>query len=104
MSILVITIHVIVCLALILIVLLQTGKGSDMGASFGGSGSQTLFGASGAMTFLNKATTFVAVIFMFTCLILAYMSSNTTSSSIMEEVTAPIGQTATDTPAPAKTE
>ena len=103
MSILIIVVHVIVCLALILIVLLQTGKGADIGAAFGGSGSQTLFGASGAMTFLNKATTIVAVVFMLTCLILAYMSTNTTSTSIMEDAPAPIEQpvATTDAAAPA---
>ena len=64
MSIFIILIHVIVCLALIMIVLLQTGKGADMGAAFGGGASQTLFGSTGASTFLSKATTVVAVIFM----------------------------------------
>ena len=56
-TILITIIHVIVCLALILIVLLQTGKGAGMGATFGGGGSQTLFGSSGGSTFLSKATT-----------------------------------------------
>ena len=76
MTILIITLHIIVCLALIMIVLLQTGKGADMGAAFGGGGSQTLFGATGASTFLSKATTIAAVVFMVTCFILAYLSSN----------------------------
>ncbi len=106
MTVFIVIIHVFVCLALILIVLLQTGKGADMGAAFGGSGSQTLFGASGAMTFLNKATTIVAVVFMVTCLLLAYISTNRTSSSIMKEAKAPVEQTATQpettgTPPPA---
>ncbi len=94
MTVLIIIVHVFVCLALILIVLLQTGKGADMGASFGSSGSQTLFGASGAMTFLNKATTIVAVVFMVTCLLLAYISTNQTSSSIMKDEKAPMEQKA----------
>ncbi|MBA4368639.1 MAG: preprotein translocase subunit SecG, partial [Desulfobacterium sp.] len=75
MEILIITLHVIVCLALIMIVLLQTGKGADMGAAFGGGSSQTLFGSTGASTFLSKATTVAAILFMGTCFILAYLSA-----------------------------
>ena len=83
MSLLVIIIHVFVCIALIMIVLLQTGKGADMGAAFGGGASQTLFGTSGASTFLTKMTTGAAVIFMLTSLTLAYMRSERTESSIL---------------------
>ncbi|MBT8374571.1 MAG: preprotein translocase subunit SecG, partial [Deltaproteobacteria bacterium] len=64
MSLILIIVHVIVCVALIMIVLLQTGKGADMGAAFGGGSSQTLFGSTGASTFLSKATTIAAIIFM----------------------------------------
>ena len=111
MSILLIVIHVIVCIALIMIVLLQTGKGADMGAAFGGGSSQTLFGSTGASTFLSKATTAAAVIFMITSLGLAYVSSHRRpEGSIMEKVTTATEQTTpassgteTDTaPAPAK--
>ena len=63
--------HVIVSIALIMIVLLQTGKGADMGAAFGGGSSQTLFGSSCASTFLGKSTTVAAVIFMLTSFVLA---------------------------------
>jgi preprotein translocase subunit SecG len=79
-------IHVLVCFALILIVLLQTGKGSDMGAAFGGA-SQTLFGSSGPATFLNKITTVAAVVFMITSLVLAYFAASITSPSLMRDVT-----------------
>ena len=75
--------HVLVCFALIMIVLLQAGKGAEMGAAFGGS-SQTLFGSSGAMGFLTKLTTVVAVIFMITSLLLAF-SSTKRASSVMKE-------------------
>lgn len=75
-------IHVVVCIALIMIVLLQTGKGADMGAAFGGGSSQTLFGNTGA-TFLGKMTTGVAIVFMLTSLSLAYFSSRQTGSSVM---------------------
>jgi len=83
MSILLIIIHIIVCIALIMIVLLQTGKGADMGAAFGGGSSQTLFGSTGASTFLSKATTAAAIIFMVTSLGLAYLSSHRTGESIV---------------------
>ena len=66
MSLILIMIHVIASIALIMIVLLQTGKGTDMGAAFGGGSSQTLFGSTGASTFLSKATTVAAIIFMIT--------------------------------------
>jgi preprotein translocase subunit SecG len=92
MSLLLIIIHVIVCIALIMIVLLQTGKGSDMGAAFGGGSSQTLFGSTGASTFLTKATTAAAIIFMITSLGLAYMSGHRTGDSIMVETKTPIEQ------------
>jgi preprotein translocase subunit SecG len=95
MSVLLIFIHVIVCVALIMIVLLQTGKGGDMGAAFGGGSSQSLFGSTGASTFLSKATTVAAVVFMITSLALAYMSSNRTGKSIMTTTPAPVTAPAT---------
>lgn len=76
MTALIITIHIVVCIALILIVLLQTGKGASMGAVFGGAGSQALFGNTGAASFLGKLTTWAAVIFMITSLALAYISKS----------------------------
>jgi preprotein translocase subunit SecG len=75
--------HVIVSIALIAIVLLQSGKGAEMGASFGAGGSQSVFGAGGGTTFLSKLTTGAAVIFMLTSLTLAYRASMPSSSSIM---------------------
>ena len=92
MSLLLIILHVVVCVALIMIVLLQTGKGADMGAAFGGGSSQTLFGSTGASTFLSKATTAAAVIFMLTSLALAYISSHRTGDSIMTDTPAPFEQ------------
>ena len=76
-------IHVLVCIALVMIVLLQAGKGAEMGAAFGGS-SQTLFGSAGAMGFLTKLTTIAAVVFMFTSLLLA-LSSTRKASSVFRE-------------------
>jgi len=77
--------HVLACMALILIVLLQTGKGAEMGAAFGGA-SQTLFGGSGGTTFLSKLTTGAAIAFMITCLGLTYLSAGPSTKSVMEEV------------------
>jgi preprotein translocase subunit SecG len=86
--------HVIVCIALILIVLLQTGKGADMGAAFGGGSSQTLFGSTGGSTFLGKMTTAAAIVFMITSLGLAYLSGHQIKNSIMTDQKAPIEQKA----------
>jgi preprotein translocase subunit SecG len=80
MTIAVAIIHVIIAIALILIVLLQTGRGSDMGAAFGGGSSQTLFGSSGSSGFMTKLTTIAAVVFMLTSLVLAYTYSHKGSS------------------------
>lgn len=80
-------IHIVACAALILIVLLQTGKGAEMGAAFGGA-SQTLFGGSGGNTFLSKLTTGAAIVFMLTCLWLTLMAAGPQTSSIMEKVPA----------------
>lgn len=86
MSTFIVIIHVVVCIALILIVLLQTGKGADMGAAFGGGGSQTLFGATGASTFLSKATTVAAIVFMLTSLTLAYTTGRKSTKSLLSDV------------------
>jgi preprotein translocase subunit SecG len=83
----VIVVHVLVCFALILIVLLQAGKGAEMGAAFGGA-SQTIFGSAGAMGFLSKLTTVAAVIFMITSLLLT-LSSTRKASTVMKDRPAP---------------
>jgi preprotein translocase subunit SecG len=98
-----IALHVIVCVAMIMIVLLQTGKGADMGAAFGGGSSQTLFGSTGASTFLSKATTGAAVVFMLTSLSLAYFYGHQSqSTSIVTETAVPAPATQT-IPAEAET-
>jgi len=76
-------IHVIVSIGLILIVLLQTGKGADMGAVFGGS-SATIFGSSGAGNFLTRLTTGMAIVFMLTSLTLGYFSGRKPAASIFD--------------------
>ncbi len=72
MSIMVVLFHLMACIALIAIVLLQTGKGAEMGAAFGGA-SQTLFGGTGGSSFMSKLTTGAAIVFMITSLLLSYM-------------------------------
>ncbi|MCI5223493.1 MAG: preprotein translocase subunit SecG [Candidatus Electrothrix sp. AR4] len=96
MTTLLIIIHILVSLFLIAIVLLQHGKGADIGATFGGS-SQSLFGSEGPVPLLNKITTFSAIIFMGTSISLAYLSANKSTGSVMsdlpaQEATAPVQQ------------
>ncbi len=100
MTLILTVIHVMVCIALILIVLFQTGKGADMGAAFGGGSSQTLFGSTGASTFLSKATTVAAVVFMVTSLWLAYHSGNRGgAASILTDAKPPITDASDTAPA-----
>ena len=80
-------IHIIACLFLIGVVLLQQGKGADMGAVFGGS-SSTIFGSSGAGNFLTRLTTAMAVIFMLTSLTLTYASARRMGTTVFD--TAPL--------------
>ena len=77
--------HVIVCIFLILVVLLQQGKGADWAGAFGGGGTQAAFGARGAGTVLSKATTAAAVIFMITSLALTILISKPGGSSVIRE-------------------
>src|SRR6476659_4592566 len=78
-------VHVLVCVFLILVVLLQAGKGGGMGIAFGGGGgSQTVFGSSGAGNFLTRLTSITAVIFMVTSLALAHNSSQQDSKRLQK--------------------
>ncbi|HDH04801.1 MAG TPA: preprotein translocase subunit SecG [Nitrospirae bacterium] len=96
----VLILHLTVCLFLIFIILIQSSKGAEMGAAFGGS-SQTLFGSRGAATFLSKLTTAAAILFMITSLSLAIISVR--RGSVMSSVTvkeAPAKPLADTTPGP----
>jgi preprotein translocase subunit SecG len=84
---LVTVLHVLVCIFLILVILLQAGKGGGMGAAFGGAGAQTVFGGRGAQTLLGKVTSVSAAIFMITSVTLAYNASR--SGSVVRRVAAP---------------
>jgi preprotein translocase subunit SecG len=90
-------IHIIACLFLIGVVLLQQGKGADMGAVFGGS-SQTLFGSSGAGNLLTRMTTAMAIVFMVTSLTLAYGSARRVTTTIFDD--APLPEAPAAAPAP----
>lgn len=83
MDTLITTLHIILCLLLMIVILLQAGKGAEIGAVFGGS-SQTIFGSRGAATFLSKVTTICAVGFMVTSISLVYLSSARSTSSVMD--------------------
>src|SRR4249920_771573 len=104
MVIVITVIHVLVSIGLILVVLLQTGKGAEVGAVFGGS-SSTIFGSSGAGNFLTRLTTGMAIVFMMTSLTLGYFSGKRASSTIFDNRAAPAAPAtkpqAPATPAPA---
>ncbi len=79
MTALLVTVHVIICIVLILAVLLQSGKAADLAGAFGGAGSQTAFGPRGAQNLLGKITTVCAILFMVTSLGLWLISGKTSS-------------------------
>jgi preprotein translocase subunit SecG len=95
-----VTLHVLACFVLIIVIMLQSGNAADLAGAFGGAGSQTAFGPRGAASFLSRATTWCAIVFMMTSLTLSVKrgpSGTTTSTgSILE-------QTQKQAPAPAKT-
>jgi len=95
-----VTLHVLVCFVLVIVIMLQSGSAADLAGAFGGAGSQTAFGPRGAATFLSRATTWCAVVFMLTSLTL-YFKRDTAESSIgsVIEQTNPRSAPA---PAPAK--
>jgi len=88
MMILVTVVHVLACFILVVTVLLQAGKGADIGAVFGGA-STTIFGSSGAGNFLTRLTTGAAIVFMITSLTLTYGASHRVSSTLMPETAVP---------------
>ncbi|HEY8202852.1 MAG TPA: preprotein translocase subunit SecG [Actinomycetota bacterium] len=85
LTILLMSLHILVSVVLILVVLLQTGKRADLAGAFGGGGSQTAFGARGAATFLSKATTWSAITFMLTSIILGVHFGRESSSSVVQD-------------------
>ena len=102
MNTILVSIHILAALFLVLIVLLQTGKGAAMGNAFGGAGSQAMFGSAGAGNILSKLTTVAAVIFMCTSLALATLSSRKESKSIIPENNQKQSQPLASDPKPGK--
>ena len=108
MNTLLLVIHILVCISLIGIVLIQGGKGAEVGATFGAGASQTIFGATGGQSFIGKVTAGAAIIFMLTSLALAVFWGQPGSSSVMPDQVAPAstadtmpGATFPTAPAPA---
>src|ERR1700682_135905 len=99
-----VTLHILVCGLLIIVVLLQSGEAADLAGAFGGAGSQTAFGPRGAATFLSKATTWCAVMFMLTSMAMT-MHQNTvaasTGSSVLQQFSKTSKQATPVTPGPA---
>lgn len=93
-----VTLHILVCFVLIIVIMLQSGNAADLAGAFGGAGSQTAFGPRGAATFLSRATTWCAVVFMMSSLALSLKRAPAgalATGSILE-------QTQQSAPAPAK--
>lgn len=99
----IIILHVLVSVFLIIVILLQAGKGASIGASFGGSSSQTLFGSSGPATFLSKLTVGCAAIFMITSMYLTYIAASKATGTIMKDVPAATKETQQAEKKPAET-
>ncbi len=94
-------VHVLVCIFLIVVVLLQSGQAGDIAAAFGGQGSQATFGPRGAATALSKATTWSAVIFMLTSITLSIAASRHTGPhSVLQGINSSPAKTAPASPAP----
>jgi preprotein translocase subunit SecG len=89
-------VHILVCVFLVIVVLLQSGKAADLAGAFGGMGSQTAFGPRGSATVLSKATTISAVLFMFTSLTLTIMAtrSGAGGASVLQRATPKTQQSA----------
>ena len=93
-------VHVLACFAIVGIVLLQSGKGADIGSAFGGAGSQAVFGSMGTPTLLGKITTGIAIVFTITSFTLAILGGER-ASSVIREAAPPASAPAPAGPAPA---
>ena len=105
MAILLTLVHYIVCIFLIIVVLLQSGKAADLAGAFGGMGSQTVFGPRGSATVLSKATTIAAILFMVTSLTLSVLATRggRGGSSVLDKAKAPAQQQKNAAPQPGGT-
>jgi len=83
-----VTLHILVCFVLVIVIMLQSGSAADLAGAFGGAGSQTAFGPRGAATFLSRATTWCAIVFMMTSLVLSVkrdVAAGVSTGSILEQ-------------------
>jgi preprotein translocase subunit SecG len=101
----VLVVHIILAILMIVLILVQHGKGADAGASFGGGGAATVFGASGSGNFLTRVTGILTALFFITSLTLAVFAKNQTSDayslkSVSTTTTAPKNSTETSSTAP----
>ena len=101
MQTLVLVIHVLVALTIVVLVLLQHGKGADMGAAFGSGSAGSLFGSAGAANFLSRTTAVLAAVFFATTLGLAFFSAPSKSGGVTESLAVPAGKTDVKPAAPA---
>jgi preprotein translocase subunit SecG len=97
-----VTLHILVCFVLIAVIMLQSGNAADLAGAFGGAGSQTAFGPRGAATFLSRATTWCAIVFMMTSLTLSFKRSETSGGNGVNSILNETSKAGT-APAPAKT-
>ena len=97
-----VTLHVAVCFVLIIVIMLQSGNAADLAGAFGGAGSQTAFGPRGAATFLSRATTWCAIVFMMTSLALSFKRAPASAGtgSILEQTAQPSSTPAKPATAP----
>jgi preprotein translocase subunit SecG len=99
-----VTLHVMVCFVLVIVIMLQSGNAADLAGAFGGAGSQTAFGPRGAASFLSRATTWCAIVFMMTSLTLsvkrAPADAISTTGSVLEQTQKPAPAQKPGTPAP----
>ena len=96
-----VSLHILVCFVLVIVIMLQSGNAADLAGAFGGAGSQTAFGPRGAATFLSRATTWCAIVFMATSLALSLKRTPTeiSTGSILEQTNQPASSPAKSTPA-----
>jgi preprotein translocase subunit SecG len=97
-----VSLHILVCFVLVIVIMLQSGNAADLAGAFGGAGSQTAFGPRGAATFLSRATTWCAIVFMVTSLALSVKRgpAEISTGSILEQTQQPVSAPAKSAPAP----
>ena len=101
MQTLVLVLHILAAVGIVVLVLLQHGKGADMGAAFGSGSAGSLFGSAGAANFLSRTTAILAAVFFASSLALTYFGTPSKAGGVTEALTAPAGKADTKPAAPA---